>query len=68
MISMQRLEQLLDRVGQAKFISTLDLTKGYYQVPMSTQDRENTSFLSPFGKYQFKQIYFELKNTPSTFQ
>jgi len=60
-------EELLHRVGQAKFISTIDMTKGYFQVPMSTQDPEKTAFLSPFGKYHFKQMHFVLKNMPSTF-
>ncbi len=36
--TMPRPEELLDRVGQVKFISTLDMTKGYYQVPMSVKD------------------------------
>ncbi len=66
--AMPRPEELLDRMGQAKFISTLDMIKGYYQVPMSMKDREKTAFLSPFGKYQFKRMPFGLKNTPTTFQ
>ncbi len=44
--AMPRPEELLDRMGQAKFISTLDIIKGYYQVPMSMKDREKTAFSS----------------------
>jgi hypothetical protein len=29
-----QIEQILDEVAQAKFITTLDLTKGFYQVPL----------------------------------
>ncbi len=66
--AMPRPEELLDRMGQAKFISTLDMIKGYYQVPMSMKDQEKTAFLSPFVKYQFKRMPFGLKNAPTTFQ
>ncbi len=32
---MPRVDELLDRIGRARYISTLDLTKGYWQVPLS---------------------------------
>ena len=31
---MPRIEELVDEVGNAEFINTLDLAKGYWQVPM----------------------------------
>ncbi len=65
---MPRPEELLDRVGQTKFISALDMTKGYYQVPMGVKDREKKAFLSQLGKYQFKLMPIGLKNAPTTFQ
>ena len=55
-------EELLDRMGIAKYISTLDMIKGYYQVPMSEGDHEKTAFISPLGKYQFRRMPFGLKN------
>ena len=36
--SMPRSEDLLDSVGQSQFITTLDLAKGYWQVPVVTED------------------------------
>ena len=38
-------------IGSSKFITTLDLTKGYYQVPVNPQQREKTAFVTPYGKY-----------------
>ena len=32
---MPRVDELLEKLGKATYISTLDLTKGYYQVPVS---------------------------------
>ena len=30
---MPRIDELIERLGTARYISTLDLTKGYWQVP-----------------------------------
>lgn len=35
-----RIYVLLDRQGSAKILSALDLTKGYWQVPVAKQDQE----------------------------
>jgi len=33
------IDDLLDHLGKAKFISTMDLTRGYWQVPVAEKDR-----------------------------
>ena len=50
---MPRVDEMLDRLGKAHFISTMDLTRGYWQVPVAVQDRHKTAFNSPFGFFQF---------------
>ena len=65
---MPRVEELLDEIGNAQFISTLDLAKGYWQVPVSKEDREKTVFVSPKGLYQFITMPFGLSGAPATFQ
>ena len=51
---MPLVDDWIDRVGNAKFISTLDLTKGYWQVPVRESDREKTAFPTPYGLFQFR--------------
>ena len=41
---MPRVDDLIDKVSGAPFITTLDLTKGYWQVPVAVQDREKAAF------------------------
>ena len=35
---MPRIDDLIDRLGNSRYISTLDLTKGYWQVPVAVKD------------------------------
>ena len=37
-------EELIDNLSQASIISLLDLTSGYWQVPLAEQAKEKTAF------------------------
>ncbi|CAM4553825.1 unnamed protein product [Caretta caretta] len=41
---MPRTDELLEKLGRAQFISTLDLTKGYWQVPLNESAKERSAF------------------------
>ena len=62
------IDELIANIGPSKFISTLDLTKGYYQVPVNPKHCEKMAFVTPYGKYEFITMPFGLISTPSTFQ
>ena len=63
-----RVEDLVDQLGKAKFLTTLDLTRGYWQVPLSEDSRPRSAFTTPFGLFQFKVMPFGLHGAPATFQ
>ncbi len=65
---MPRVDELLDRLGKARYISTLDLTKGYWQVPLSQSSREKTAFCTPNGHWHYRVLPFGLHGAPATFQ
>ncbi|KAK4328633.1 hypothetical protein Pmani_000942 [Petrolisthes manimaculis] len=49
-------------------ITTIDLMKGYYQMPLMERAKEISAFITPFGLFQYKVLAFGLSNAPSTFQ
>lgn len=65
---MPRIEELIERLGNAKYLSTVDLCKGYWQVPLSSRSKELTAFRTPWGLHHFKTMPFGLHGAPPTFQ
>ena len=63
-----RIDDLIDRLGTAKFMTTLALTRGYWQVPFAEASRQHTTFTTPFGLCQFTVMPFGLQGAPATFQ
>ena len=46
----------------------LDLTKGYWQMPVAKADHYKTAFVPPFGLFQFRVLSFGLSGAPASFQ
>ena len=63
-----RIGDCIDQIGNAKFVSTFDMLKGYWQVPLTQRAREISAFVTPSGLYQYKVMPFGMKNAPATFQ
>ena len=65
---MPRIDDLIDQLGKARFITTLHLTRGYWQMPVAAGDQYKTAFTTPYGLYQFKVMPFGLCGAPASFQ
>jgi hypothetical protein len=59
-----RMDKCIDSLGDARVFSTLDYNSGYWQIPVSPQGKEKTTFTSHEGLFQFLRMPFGLRNAP----
>ena len=62
------IDEMLDVIGQSRYLTTPDLMKGYWQLPVAEADKGKTAFTSPLGLLQFNMMSFGLSGAPATFQ
>ena len=64
---MKRISEILDQVGSARYITTLDATNGYWQIQVEESSRPYTAFV--FNQtYVWRRLNFGLKNAAATYQ
>ncbi|CAF0778308.1 unnamed protein product [Didymodactylos carnosus] len=63
-----RIDSTLDSLQQAKFVSTLDLKSGYWQVEMDQESKQKTAFITHKGLFEFNFMPYGLTNGPATSQ
>ena len=44
-----RIDEIIDQLGKATFLTTLDLAWGYWQVPVALEHRKKTAFITSYG-------------------
>ncbi|KAL5579937.1 hypothetical protein UlMin_012379 [Ulmus minor] len=62
------IDQILERVAGHPVYCFLDGYSGYYQIEISLENQEKTTFTCPFGTFAFRRMPFGLCNAPATFQ
>ncbi len=59
---------MLNQLTKAKVFSTIDLTHGYYQIPMQERSKKYTAFACEFGFFEFNVLPMGITNACETFQ
>ncbi|GFX63257.1 retrovirus-related Pol polyprotein from transposon 297 [Trichonephila clavipes] len=61
------IEERGEKVSAAKFITVLNLSEGYWQIPLSKTAQRCAAFCTSFGTYRPLRMSFGLKNAPYFF-
>ena len=58
--------ELVQKLGKGRFFTKLDLSKGYWQIPVAEEDISKTAFVTPDGCYEFLNMPFGIMNSSAT--
>lgn len=64
---MPRVDEILNKVSKAKYVSKIDLTKGYWQISLDSDAAKKSAFVTPMGQYSFTVMPFGMVNAPASF-
>lgn len=63
------ISEILDNLRDARYLSSIDLSKSFWQIEIAPEDRDKTAFYVPGrGTLRFKRTAFGLTNAPATQQ
>ncbi|CAM4836395.1 unnamed protein product [Rotaria magnacalcarata] len=62
------IESTLQQLAGNSYFSKLDLRSGYFQIPISENDKPKTAFITTFGLWEFNVLPMGLTNAPPSFQ
>ena len=61
-------EQSLAQLGGAQVFSKLDANSGFWQIKLAESSTALTTFITPFGRFCFNCLQFEITSAPEYFQ
>ena len=67
-LPLPRIQDCLDAVAGSSLFSTMDLTSGYFQIPIKREDIPKTAFVCKYSHFEMTRMPFGLNNAASTFQ
>ena len=63
-----RVNDMLSQLSTGRLFSKLDANSGFWQIVLDPESRALTTFLTPWGRFQFKRLPFGLSSAPEIFQ
>jgi len=58
---------VIEKLPCGQVLTTLDLTNGFFHVPVSPESQKYTSFVTQSGQYEFLFVPFGITNSPAVF-
>ncbi|KAI7940919.1 hypothetical protein MJO28_013204 [Puccinia striiformis f. sp. tritici] len=63
-----RIDHSLHKLSKAKYITAMDVLKGFHQIPIHPESREFMRIICHLGIYEYLTMPFGIENAPSHFQ
>lgn len=63
-----RMDDIIDQLRNAMYVTKVDLLKGYYQIGLTNRAKLISAFVTLDGFFQYVVMPFGMKNAPATFQ
>ena len=63
-----RMDGCIDSLVYAAVFTTLDCNSGYWQIPVASENQDETTFTTYMGTFRHLRMPFELRGAPATFQ
>ena len=63
-----KIADLLQKLSGFKYATAIDLSMGYYHIPLDEESQRLCTTILPWGKYQYLRLPMGIKNSPDIFQ
>lgn len=61
-------DEITAKLSGATVFSSLDAASGFFQIPLHPDSCKLTTFITPFGRFNFKRLPFGITSAPEIFQ
>ena len=65
---MKSVQENLAKLANARFFTKLDANSGFWQIPLDTESRLLTTFITQVGHFAFNRLQFGITSVPEIFQ
>ncbi|NRA93585.1 MAG: reverse transcriptase family protein [Psychroserpens sp.] len=62
------MDDMLHKLSGSKLFSKVDLSSGFWQIPLDPDTAKLTTFITPFGRFFYKRLPFGISSAPEIFQ
>ena len=63
-----KIQDLLQKLSGFQCITALDLSMGYYHIPLDEESRKLCTTILPWGKFMYLHLLMGIKTSPDIFQ
>ena len=63
-----KISDLLQKLSGFKYATAIDLSMGYYHIPLDEASQRLCTTILPWGKYRYTRLPMGIKNSPDIFQ